>query len=413
MVSLLRLPKSQPTGSFVAALTPELPRPMAAPVAYRTCVIAHCRRPGCGALRHRNWRDDRCINASPWAVAAAAAPTGFARRAAKRAGVSAVSTEELATLGVFADVPPQNLARLAANLKPLQAVAGEVLMRQGEPAVSFSIITSGRVEIRHTGPHGQVVATELPSGTIVGEIALLRHGPRTATVIAKDDVRGYVGHNGAFECMLAMPVMAERMVRTARQRLAAYIAPIPVWAENGAGLLLRPVLPGDAERFQSSGAFSRETLYRRYHGGAPAQARLAYLFEVDYVDHFVWVVTDGVDGPVIADARFIRDEDDAASAEVALTVADTYQGRRIGTLLLGALAVAARVDGVERFHARVLSDNPAARALGDKVNARWEQEEPGVVTATGEIPALDDLPLDDDTRRQIQHVAHQVIHAFD
>ncbi|HZE15948.1 MAG TPA: GNAT family N-acetyltransferase, partial [Mycobacterium sp.] len=208
-------------------------------------------------------------------------------------------------------------------------------------------------------------------------------------------------------------VMADRLVRTARQRLAAYIAPIPVWAEDGAGLLLRPVLPGDAERFQSSGAFSRETLYRRYHGGPPAQARLAYLFEVDYVDHFVWVVTDGVDGPVVADARFIRDEDDAASAEVALTVADAYQGRRIGTLLLGALAVAARVDGVERFHARVLSDNPPVRALGDKVNARWEQEEPGVVTATGEIPALDDLSLNEDTRRQIQHVAHQVIHAFD
>ncbi len=35
-----------------------------------------------------------------------------------------------------------------------------------------------------------------------------------------------------------------------------------------------------------------------------------YLFEVDYVDHFVWVLTDGVDGPVVADARFVRDEAD-------------------------------------------------------------------------------------------------------
>ena len=153
------------------------------PVGYRTSVTAQCGGPGCGALRYRKWRDDSCIKGSPSTVAAAAAPMGLARRAAKRAGVSAVSTEELATLGVFADVPPQNLATLAANLKPLHAVAGEVLMRQGEPAVSFSIITSGRVEIRHTGPHGQVVATELLSGTIVGEIALLRHGPRTASVI--------------------------------------------------------------------------------------------------------------------------------------------------------------------------------------------------------------------------------------
>jgi RimJ/RimL family protein N-acetyltransferase len=195
--------------------------------------------------------------------------------------------------------------------------------------------------------------------------------------------------------------------------LAAYIAPIAISADDGAALLLRPVLPGDAERSKSNGAFSRDTLYRRYQGSAPTEARLAYLFEVDYVDHFVWVVTDGVDGPVVADARFIRDQDDPGSAEVALTVADAYQGRGIGTLLLGALAVAAHVDGIEHFHARVLSDNPPARALGDKVNARWEHEEPGVVTTTGEIPAPDDLPLDDDTRRQIQHVARQVIRAFD
>src|SRR5271166_2273527 len=213
--------------------------------------------------------------------------------------------------------------------------------------------------------------------------------------------------------MLAIPVVADRIVRTARQRLVAYIDPIPVSAKDGAKLSLRPVLPGDAERFKGDGAFSRETLYRRYQGGTPSEGRLAYLFEVDYVDHFVWVVTDGVEGPVVADARFIRDEDDPSSAEVALTVADACQNRGIGTLLLGALAVAARVDGIKRFHARVLADNPPARVLGDKVNARWEQEEPGVITTTGDIPALDDLPLDHETRLQIQHVARQVIHAFD
>lgn len=333
--------------------------------------------------------------------------------AAKRPGMNAVGIEELAALNVFAGIRAEDLAALAANLEPLHALAGKVLMRQGERAVSFAIIASGRVEIRHVGTDGQIAVTELSPATIVGEIALLRSAPRTATVIAKDDVCGYVGYDVAFECMLAMPMLADRMVRTARQRMAAYIAPIAVSAKDGARLWLRPVLPGDAERSKSNGAFSRETLYRRYQGSAPTEARLAYLFEVDYVDHFVWVVTDGVDGPVVADARFIRDKDDLASAEVALTVADAYQGRGIGTLLLGALAVAARVDGIERFHGRVLSDNPPARALGDKVNARWAQEEPGVVTTTGEIPAPDYLPLDHETRRQIEHVARQVIRAFD
>jgi CRP-like cAMP-binding protein len=327
--------------------------------------------------------------------------------------MNAVGIEELAALNVFADIRAEDLAALAANLEPLHVAAGEVLMRQGERAVSFAIIASGRVEIRHVGTEGQIAVTELSPATIVGEIALLRNAPRTATVIAKDDVCAYVGYDVAFECMLAVPMLADRMVRTARQRLAAYIAPIPVSARGAARLWLRPVLPGDAERFKNDGSFSRETLYRRYQGGAPTEGRRAYLFEVDYVDHFVWVVTDGMDGPVVADARFIRDKDDLASAEVAFTVADAYQGRGIGTLLLGALAVAARVAGIERFHAQTLSENPPAHALGDKVNARWVHEEPGVVTTTGEIPVATDLPLDYETRRQIEYVARQVIRAFD
>ncbi len=323
---------------------------------------------------------------------------------------------------MFAGVPAQDLAPLAAHLTPLRAAAGDVLMRQGEHAETFVLIASGRVDILHAGPDGQVSVTELSPGTIVGEIALLRRAPRTATVVAKEAVRGYTGDHAAFDGMLALPIVADRMVRTARQRVAAYVAPIDVSTRDGARLLLRPVLPGDAERFSGNGSFSRETLYRRYQGGAPTEARLAYLFQVDYVDHFVWVVlersdgseaADGPDGPVVAEARFIRDADDAASAEVALTVADAYQGRGIGTLLLGALAVAARVDGVQRFHGRVLADNPPARALGDKVDARWEHEEPGVVTATGTIPEFDELPLDRGLRREIERVARQVIHAFD
>jgi protein lysine acetyltransferase len=330
-------------------------------------------------------------------------------------GLPAVGADELAALDVFAGIPAEDLVALAANLEPLQAAPGEALIRQGERALSFVIIASGRVEIRHVGPDGEVAVTELSAGLIVGEIALLRDAPRTATVIAKVDVCGYIGCQSAFECMLAIPDIAERLVRTARQRLAAFITPIPVRVRDGTELFLRPVLPGDAERVAEGRVeFSPETLYRRFLSvRAPTAALLAYLCEVDYIDHFVWVVTDGIDGPVVADARFIRDIDDPASAEIAITVADTYQGRGIGTLLLGALTIAARADEIERFHALVLSDNAAMRALADKFDVRWECEEPGVVTTTMQIPALDDLPIKLDAVRQIHHVARQVIHAFD
>ena len=107
---------------------------------------------------------------------------------------------------------------------------------------------------------------------------------------------------------------------------------------------------------------------------------MTYLFEVDYVDHFVWVMTDGPDGPVVADARFVRDENDPTVAEVAFIVADAYQGRGIGTFLMGALAVAAGYDGVQRFTARVLAENYPMRTILDQFGAVWHREDLGVVT---------------------------------
>ena len=71
-------------------------------------------------------------------------------------GLTTVGAGELAALDVFAGIPAGDLAALAANLEPLHAAPGEVLMRQGEHALSFVIIASGRVEISHVGPDGVV-----------------------------------------------------------------------------------------------------------------------------------------------------------------------------------------------------------------------------------------------------------------
>ena len=134
-----------------------------------------------------------------------------------------------------------------------------------------------------------------------------------------------------------------------------------------------------------------------------------YLSEVDYVDHFVWVVTDG--GDPVADARFVRDESDPTVAEIAFTVADAYQGRGIGTFLIGALSIAARVDGVERFSARMLSDNVPMRAIMDHYGAVWQREDVGVITTVIDVPRRRDLTFRRDMAEQIKRVARQVIEA--
>jgi protein lysine acetyltransferase len=329
------------------------------------------------------------------------------------AELTAVGADELAALEVFSGCPADALVPLAAQLRPLKAAPGQVLMRQGEHAVSFLLIGSGRAEVTHAGVDGASTVVELSPGLIVGEIALLRDAPRTATVVATEPLSGWVGGQEAFATMLDVPGMMDKLVRTARQRLAAFITPIPVRMRDGTELLLRPVLPGDTERTAPGPVtFSGETLYRRFQSTrSPTKALMAYLFEVDYVDHFVWVLTDAADGPVVADARFVRDENDPTVAEVAFIVADEYQGRGIGSLLMGALAVAARGDGVQRFSARVLSENYPMRKILDRFGAFWSRDDQGVVTTVIDVPEPPELPFSAELSGQIHDVARQVIRA--
>ncbi len=316
---------------------------------------------------------------------------------------------ELARLDIFHGCPAADLMPLAASLLPLQAPAGQVLMRQGEQAVSFLLVSSGTAEVKHVGDDDVVITEHVLPGMIVGEIALLRHIPRTATITTTEPLTGWIGDGEAFARMVHIPGIMERLVRTVRQRLAAFVTPIPFRLRGGTELALRPVLPGDSERtVHGHVLFSHETLYRRFMTPrVPSPALMVYLSQVDYVDHFVWVVTDGADP--IADARYVRAEHDPTLAEIAFTVADAYQGRGIGSFLIGALAVAAQVGGVQRFSGRMLSDNLPMRAIMDRFGASWQRDDLGVVTTVINVPDARHLPFGRDMANKIKRVARQVI----
>jgi predicted MFS family arabinose efflux permease len=90
--------------------------------------------------------------------------------------------ELLRSLPLFAPLPPQALERLARSLVPVHVAAGEVLFQAGDEGDRFYVIESGELAIElATG-----TKTERPGGW-VGEIALLRDVPRTATVRAVTD----------------------------------------------------------------------------------------------------------------------------------------------------------------------------------------------------------------------------------
>lgn len=325
----------------------------------------------------------------------------------------ALRAESLAEMALFEDCSAEQLHDLAVRLRPLRAERDQVLMRQGEQAVSFILIQSGSAEVERTSDDGSVVLDEVSAGVIIGEIALLRDKPRTATVTATETLTGYIGDEKAFGVLADLPGVSERLLRTVRQRLAAFVTPIPVLFKDDRELLLRPVLPGDVERSNHpSVQFSTETLYRRFMSTrAPSPALMNYLFQVDYVDHFVWVLVDGVDGPVVADVRFVRDLDDPSSAEIAFIVADDYQGLGIGNFLMGALSISARVGGVRRFTARLLADNVRMRTILDRFGAEYERDEPGVVITEFEVPEAGEFRIEPEVADQIRSVTRQVLRA--
>ncbi|OBF19755.1 GNAT family N-acetyltransferase [Mycobacterium sp. ACS4331] len=326
---------------------------------------------------------------------------------------------ELATLALFADCFGADLYGLALLLEPVRFRAGDVLMRQGEQAHSFYVIAEGDVAIRHENDDGSITELTVPFGQIVGEIALLRNGTRVATVVATTDVRGWRGGDEAFGELVGLPGVLPNLVRLARQRLAAFITPVPIRLKGAHDLLLRPVLPGDSERTSRGHVeFSAETVYRRFMSvRKPNKALMDYLFQVDYVDHFVWVVLDPCSPDpesredVIADARFIRDPAKPTSAEVAFIVADAYQGQGIGTFLMKALAVAAQEGGVEEFTATVLAENLAMRRIFDSFGASWQREDLGVVMTVIQVPDRQRIRLPKKLIEQIAVTARQVLRA--
>jgi len=88
-------------------------------------------------------------------------------------------------------LPSLDLVQLnaaAERLKPLRFAPGQVVVRQGDRADRFFIITRGEAEVLVERPDAPPVhLNTLRAGQYFGEIALLRGGRRTATVRASAD----------------------------------------------------------------------------------------------------------------------------------------------------------------------------------------------------------------------------------
>jgi len=131
----------------------------------------------------------------------------------------------------------------------------------------------------------------------------------------------------------------------------------------GRRLRLRLLERGDADLIrQFYGRLSSETIYRRFLSPItlPNEALVGRLVDIDHHDRDALIA---LDEQGIAGVARYGAAPSGTSHEVAVVVADDWQGRGLGSLLLRRLAHIARLRGIASFHATMLGDNRRAQAL--------------------------------------------------
>ena len=134
---------------------------------------------------------------------------------------------------------------------------------------------------------------------------------------------------------------------------------------DGAQVGVRPIGARDRDAFSAwFGRLSDESRRRRFLGPKPklSARELTYLTEVDNVTHTALVAVDER-GQLIGEARYATGDPNGRTADFAVTVADAWQGRGVGTRLARWLIEEARINGMSRLTAMTLWDNSAAIAL--------------------------------------------------
>jgi GNAT superfamily N-acetyltransferase len=180
---------------------------------------------------------------------------------------------------------------------------------------------------------------------------------------------------------------------------------------SGDTVLVRTLRPDDQAGLGAMfEELSNTSRYQRFLAGKPTVSARALrrLTDVDHRDHEALVAVtadgdgDGDGGKMVGEARWIRDEDDRALAEMAITVADDWQQCGLGTALAHDLARRAVEEGVDRFTAEVLTDNSGIRRLIEHVgDVDHAEQGDGISTLHVSTAGHDDPMLDDGVVRRV------------
>lgn len=127
--------------------------------------------------------------------------------------------ELLAKVSLFSNLSETDLARMAQLVQEVDVRAGDILFTEGDPSSCAYIICSGEVEITKRTRGRDVLLAVEGSSTVIGEMSLVDHTPRTATVRARTDVHLATISQEQLEHLLeSSPSAARAMLETVLSR---------------------------------------------------------------------------------------------------------------------------------------------------------------------------------------------------
>ncbi|MBF8191943.1 GNAT family N-acetyltransferase [Nonomuraea sp. K274] len=150
------------------------------------------------------------------------------------------------------------------------------------------------------------------------------------------------------------------------------------------GTQIRPARPDDRERIGRflSGLSPHTRTLRFFTGAAPAASLVRTLLAIDERRDAL-VATAG--GEIVGHAMSHRGG--CADVEIAVVVADEWQGRGLGPRLVGTLLLRASVHGAKTVGMDVMGENRRVLRL---IRRLWPDAEMKVISGTVEVTAMID-----------------------
>jgi CRP/FNR family transcriptional regulator, cyclic AMP receptor protein len=126
-------------------------------------------------------------------------------------------TELISRVPLFAHCSKRELAMVAGIADEIDLPEGKELTREGAPAREFFVLVDGTADVLK----GNKRINRLKSGDFFGEIALVHHSPRTATVKASSPVRALVVTERNFKRLLEdIPEIQRKVLLALAERVA-------------------------------------------------------------------------------------------------------------------------------------------------------------------------------------------------